>query len=128
MCVSRHQYLNKYSVAFVLFNMCVYSLWVAEVISTLLMKSSLQVRLPIFLHCVMFGFTLQERQTNIFNIVFAFLMLLTLLGFACIGVKLFLQKRNNNKMIVNSNQRKHSVVGLVTQTLLQVRRIVWCIR
>ncbi|XP_065885390.1 uncharacterized protein [Dysidea avara] len=102
MCVTRHQYLNKYSVAFVLFNMFVYSLWVAEVISTLLMKSSLQ-----------------ERQANIFNVVFAFLMLLTLLGFACIGVKLFLQKRSNDKMIVNSKQQKHSVVGLVTQTLLQ---------
>jgi len=47
-------------------------------------------------------------------------MLLTLLGFACIGVKLFLQKQNNSKMIINSNQRKHSVIGLVTQTLLQV--------
>jgi len=70
---------------------------------------------------IIVGFTLQERQANIFNIVFAFLMLLTLLGFACVGVKLFLQKRNNEKMIINSNQRKHSVVGLVTQTLLQVR-------
>lgn len=58
------------------------------------------------------------RKTNIFNIIFAFLMLLTLLGFVCIGVKLFLQQ-HNKKMVVNSKQQKHSLVGLVSQTLLQ---------
>ena len=46
-------------------------------------------------------------------------MLLTLLGFVCIGVKLFLQQ-HNKKMVVNSKQQKHSLVGLVSQTLLQV--------
>ena len=43
MNVSQHQYLNKYSATFLIFNIFVYSLWIAEVISTALVKSSLQV-------------------------------------------------------------------------------------
>lgn len=46
-------------------------------------------------------------------------MLFTLLGFVCVGIKLFLQQ-HNKKLIVNSKQQKHSLVGLVSQTLLQV--------
>lgn len=46
-------------------------------------------------------------------------MLLTLLGFVCVGIKLFLQQ-HNKKLIVNSKQQKHSLIGLVSQTLLQV--------